>query len=272
MLNSTALAAIPLTVMGCTNPECLIDKAEDALQPSIAQIQTAQARGPVSHDDLAAAVKKVDAQFGGKSGIAVFDGDSMQSAGVTGGYPAWSTSKVPIAIAAEQKGTATLDLLNKAITYSDNAAAQQLWASLGDSVAAGEAAEKVLAEGGDNQTVYPSTHPRPGYTFFGQLDWTLENQARFSYNLPRIKGAAPVIKAMMTPDPAQQYGLRTLPGTAMKGGWGPDKTGAYDVLQIGRTNLHGHEVGIAIYAHPDAGTYEDAQRALTALVDEVARH
>lgn len=217
-------------------------------------------------DAVAAAIDT----YGGQAGIAVFDGAEVHSAGTTEGYPAWSTSKVPVAIAAQRAGVADAHTISQAITYSDNQAAESLRAALGDPAAAGAAANEVLRDGGDEETTVQTEKVRPEFTAFGQTHWGLENQARFAHALPEIAGAGPVLEAMRADDPAQAYGLRTLDGAALKGGWGPDETGAYDVVQIGRVQLGGKDVGVAVYAHAGDGTYETAQQELSYLAQKVS--
>ena len=69
--------------------------------------------------------------------------------------PAWSTSKVPLTIAAlrEEHQPTVTDEMRAAITKSDNAAAERIWENLGDPVTAAHKIEAVLREYGDPTTV-----------------------------------------------------------------------------------------------------------------------
>jgi beta-lactamase class A len=94
--------------------------------------------------------------------------------------PAWSTIKVPLAIAAlrEANPPEVTQTMTAAITDSDNAAAESLWASLGDPTVAAQKVEKVLREAGD-ETKVQSQKVRPPFTAFGQTIWSLTEQAKF---------------------------------------------------------------------------------------------
>lgn len=147
---------------------------------------------------------------------------------------AWSTIKVPLAIAAERKNgpqTATA----AAIQQSDNASAEALWASLGSDEQASAAVNVVLREGGSTADV-PSTRLRAGFTIFGQTQWPVPDAATFSAHLPCMGGAKRVIGYMETVAGNQQWGaeIMTKPtATAVKGGWGPGSTSGYVVRQVG---------------------------------------
>ena len=94
---------------------------------------------------------------------------------------AWSTIKVPLAIAALRSDRSRAkDLVVKAITESDNAASEQLWSRLGGPAEAARQVQGVIAEGGDTATVVESRRLRRGFTAFGQTQWTLLRQARFA--------------------------------------------------------------------------------------------
>ena len=60
---------------------------------------------------------------------------------------AWSTIKVPLAVAALRADVARSDQLNAVITRSDNAAAEELWSQLGDGAA--QLVQSVMREAGD---------------------------------------------------------------------------------------------------------------------------
>ena len=82
---------------------------------------------------------------------------------------------------------ATQDLLTRAITASDNAAAEQLWATLGPPDVAGATVQRVLASTGDASTSVETRVLRPGYTSFGQTVWPLASQGRFIAGLPCLE-------------------------------------------------------------------------------------
>lgn len=183
---------------------------------------------------------------------------------------AWSTIKVPLAIAALRRDEARAhDLAVKAITESDNHASEQLWSLLGQPPDAARQVQTVLDEGGDPATVVQSRRLRPGYTAFGQTEWPLARQAQFAARLPGITGAAAVVDLMRHLAPHQRWGLAAN-GVAAKGGWGPGLSGDYLVRQFGFASTASGHVGIALAAQ--APTFEAGVEALDAMTDWLVGH
>lgn len=220
--------------------------------------------------DVQAVLDRIVAEHG-DVGIAVSDGTTTIEAGRTAPEAAWSTSKVPVLIAANRTGAADSQLVSSAITYSDNEAAKAAWAGLGEGTAAAQAAQSVIAEAGDTATQVQSQVTRPEFTAFGQTMWSVGNQAKFMAGVRCVEGAQPIIDAMGVADPAQAYGLRTLPGALMKGGWGPSPAGAYDVRQMGIVQLGGHDVAVALIASSPDGQYASTQTVLTSMAEALAQ-
>lgn len=171
------------------------------------------------------------------------------SAGDQSTQVAWSTIKVPLAVAAERENGRSASQ-TAAITQSDNAAAEALWASLGSDAQASAAVTAVLRDGKDPTTVVPSQHLRAGFTIFGQTQWPLPNAATFTANLPCIEGSAHVIDLMGQVAGNQQWGVEIMAApraTAVKGGWGPGAMSGYLVRQIGLiTYRDGSQTAIAL--------------------------
>lgn len=220
--------------------------------------------------DVQAVLDRIVAEHG-DVGIAVSDGTTTVEAGRTAPEAAWSTSKVPVLIAANRTGVADSQLVSSAITYSDNEAAKAAWAALGEGTAAAQATQSVIAEAGDTATQVQSQVTRPEFTAFGQTMWSVGNQAKFMAGVRCVEGAQPIIDAMGVADPAQAYGLRTLPGALMKGGWGPSPAGAYDVRQMGIVQLGGHDVAVALIASSPDGQYASTQTVLTSMAEALAQ-
>lgn len=220
--------------------------------------------------DVQAVLDRIVAEHG-NVGIAVSDGTTTIEAGRTAPEAAWSTSKVPVLIAANRTGAADSQLVSSAITYSDNEAAKAAWAGLGEGTAAAQAAQSVIAEAGDTATQVQSQVTRPEFTAFGQTMWSVGNQAKFMAGVRCVEGAQPIIDVMGVADPAQAYGLRTLPGALMKGGWGPSPAGAYDVRQMGIAQLGGHDVAVALIASSPDGQYASTQTVLTSMAEALAQ-
>ena len=228
-------------------PDSILDK-----EPSV-----------IKATDLQEAVDAIAADNPG-TGIAVAGSQTVAAAGITDPRPAWSTAKVPLAIAAERAGVADPDAVSRAITFSDNAAADSLWEALGGGAQAAQATQEIIGT-----ATVPATPPRPGFSAFGQTQWPVSEQAKFVAALGCQEGADPILAAMGGVDPAQQYGLRTLDGAVVKGGWGPAEDGSYEARQMGLITLGGHTVAVAIYAAAPSGDYGEAQQMLTRLARQL---
>ncbi|HNP55677.1 MAG TPA: hypothetical protein PK331_00620 [Gordonia sp. (in: high G+C Gram-positive bacteria)] len=146
---------------------------------------------------------------------------------------AWSTIKVPLAVAAERKHGGPMPQTVAAIINSDNNAAQALWDSLGAGAQAAAAVTRVLREGGDATTTVPAVVKRAPYTIFGQTSWSVVGAAQFTAGLACMPGGDRVRKLMGRVDGNQQWGADVLKThTEVKGGWGPGVVGGYVVRQI----------------------------------------
>ncbi len=165
---------------------------------------------------------------------------------------AWSTIKVPLAIAALRRDPARAnDLVVKAITESDNEASERLWSQLGFPAGAALQVQAVVNECGDTATVVEARQIRPPFTAFGQTQWPLDRQARFAAALPGIRGAATVIDLMRRLIRDQRWGLAAR-GFAAKGGWGPGSADDYLVRQFGVVPTGSAHVGVALAAEARA--------------------
>jgi hypothetical protein len=223
----------------------------------------------------------LEARLGGASGVAVSGLGRDQAISELGSLRegvAWSTIKVPIAIAVEDRfggapPTATQNLLVRAITASDNAAAEALWSSLGPPEVAGAAVQRVLGQTGDTATHVETRVLRPGFTSFGQTVWSLAAQQRFISGLSCLPRARPVLALMRQVEADQQWGLGTLgSGTAFKGGWGPDSAGRYLVRQMGIFRVGGRPVAVSIATMPSDGTFGTGTANLGAIASWLASH
>lgn len=246
---------------------------DDAAQTTAAQAadQHEDGAGEVAPDaDLQRELDRIAANYG-DVGIAVSDGTTTVAAGRTAPETAWSTSKVPVLIAAHRAGLVDADVVTSAITYSNNEAAQSAWDALGGGAQAAQAAQQVLAEAGDTTTQVQSQVTRPEFSAFGQTQWSVGRQAAFMAKLRCVDGAEPILAAMSTPDPAQSYGLRNLDGAALKGGWGPDTAGGYDARQMGLATIGGREVAVALIASAPDGQYASAQPLLSGMAVDLSK-
>ena len=162
----------------------------------------------------------------------------------------------------------------RAITQSDNAAADQLWAMLGSPQDAAVAVQRILTDGGDSQTTVQSKQVLPPYSAYGQTQWSQQLQARFAFALPCLGPAADdVLTQMHNLGSGQQWGLATVDGAAAKGGWGPEGGAGYLVRQIALVqNKSGAYIGVALAARPADGSFDTGVAMITKLGNWVRQH
>lgn len=227
---------------------------------------TAVPPAPSAPIDLSSVVEGVS----GTAGIAVspVGGGDVQTAGEWRTGVAWSTIKVPLAVAVARTDPQALENAGTAITLSDNQAAEQLWNALGGGTAAASAVGAVLVDGGDVTTQVPAVRARAEYSVFGQTRWALTDQARFGGRLPCVRSAGRVLELMGQVSPDQRWGLGRIPGARSKGGWGPGESGGYLVRQFGIVPGAGGDVAVAIAV--DAPSFEAGTADLSTMADALA--
>jgi hypothetical protein len=215
---------------------------------------------------------------GGAAGIAVAStglGTTASSAGSLTSGVAWSTAKVPVAMAAIRAGAGRSADLTAAITASDNAAAERLFAALGGGATAAAAATAQVRAAGDSATTIQGERLRSGYTPFGQTSWSLIGQAHFAAGLACTAPGREALALMRRTIAAQRWGLGTVGSSpALKGGWGPGRSpGAADGWldrQFGVVQIGGRPVAIAIaVAAPD---HASGTQALTRIASWAETH
>lgn len=227
---------------------------------------------------LAADFPELQARLHAKIGIVVAPvgagSNALVQLGAWSVGKAWSTIKVPLVIAAMRKqhtGQVTAPM-TAAITESDNAAAESIWAGLGNPDDAAAQVQTVLRETGDTTTTVQSKRVRPPYTAFGQTDWSLTNQALFLSAAACDPRDQPVLALMGEVESGQQWGLGVLPHTQIKGGWGPSPSGSYLVRQIGILPTPKGLTVVAIAAEPESGSFPDGTQDLTEIADWLHAH
>lgn len=187
--------------------------------------------------------------------------------------PAWSTIKVPLAIAglrAADPPTVT-DPMRAAIRQSDNAGAELIWQSLGDPATAARKVQDVLTEAGD-PTVVESEKVRPEFSPFGQTYWSLADQATFVSSAVCDARNEPIMSLMSQIEADQGWGLATIPGAQYKGGWGPSEAGTYLVRQMGIIPVAGGSAVVTVGTEPDSGSFHDGTMVLTRIADWLSEH
>lgn len=235
---------------------------------------TAATPTPPAVGDLSASFDQVALTLpAGDVGVAIFNGQLVSSFGSWTDGAAWSTIKMPLSIAALNVDLVSAEpLMQQAISQSDNAAADQMWAILGDPQTAASAVESVLREGGDTAVVVQSQQVRPPYSPYGQTEWSNDQAAIFAFGLPCIAGAEPVIDQMRNLGGSQQWGLTSFADVAAKGGWGPESDGGYLVRQLALVSTSSGSFGVSLAARPADGTFETGQAMLDVLGSWIDQH
>jgi beta-lactamase class A len=244
---------------------------------------SAAASGEILSAADRASFLRLATSLGGEHGLAVSGvggGWAVERVGELQSGSAWSTAKVPIAMAvidAGQQG-AQQSNLTQAITASDNAAATRLWASLGPPQTAAGGADAELRRAGDQRTSIESRALLgSGYTPFGQTDWSLRDQARFTADLPCSAAGAQVLALMGQVVGGQRWGLGAAGVPAqLKGGWGPGTQpgviGGYLDRQMGILTISGKPLAVAIAGRPASGSHDSGTRDLTAIARWLVAH
>jgi hypothetical protein len=222
--------------------------------------------------------QRLAASLSGSEGIAVSavgTGQEVWTAGAQRSGVAWSTAKVPVAMAAIGAGRANQGDLVAAITASNNEAAERLWSSLGAGQRASTAATRQLRRAGDRRTVVQAQRIRPGYTPFGQTRWALADQVRFVAGMRCTAPGRRVLGLMGQVVGGQRWGLGSTGGAAQfKGGWGPGiSPGAADGWldrQMGVIEVGGRKLAVAILT--TAGDHGTGTSNLTRMAQWVKRN
>jgi hypothetical protein len=227
-----------------------------------------------SSGGLAADFARLQTTLHAKMGLAVRAiGHAQPDPTVWGDWqtgPAWSTIKVPLVIAGLRREDSQdiSDAMTKAITESDNAAAQLIWDGLGDPTRAASAVQDVLRQSGD-PTVVQSQKVRPEFTAFGQTIWPLVDQARFMAVALCDPQNAQLFDLMGRIEDDQRWGLGVITGARFKGGWGPSPEGKYLVRQMGVIPTPGGLAVVTVAAEPDSGSFADGIQVLNTVAEWV---
>lgn len=230
---------------------------------------------PASAEPLQASFAQLANTIPGNVGIAYAPVGQNQVAtlGSLQSGVAWSTIKVPLAIAALHANRPNAaDLAARAITASDNDAAEQLWSSLGPAPQAAQQVQTVLRAGGDAGTAVESRRLRPEFSAFGQTQWPLARQAVFAAHLPCMPAAAATVYSLMRNTvPDQRWGLAGI-GAPTKGGWGPGRGGGYLVRQFGVVGTPAGLLAVALAAEPKDGSFGSGIAALNQMTEWLSAH
>lgn len=276
-----ALVAIALTAVACTigdagsvAPSAPGSPQGSASTRSGAPAAPSSSSAPRPADPLRAVLDRAVARIPGQASVGVAGGGRVVTAGNVTALPAWSTSKVPLVMAALERTpepAVTADM-RAAVTRSDNAAAEAIWESLGAPAKAGIAVQQVLRRGGDAETVVQFSKVRPEYSAFGQTQWNDGPAAIFASRLPCSPSGRSAAELMREVDANQQwgvYGLRGAQSVAVKGGWGPGTDGVYVVRQLAVVQTPRGYTGLMLSVRPADGSFASGKDALTRLAETV---
>ncbi|PWV81487.1 hypothetical protein DFR69_101830 [Nocardia neocaledoniensis] len=288
MVNSIGRAAVVrrllhsvVLVSAALSASCALPDAPAAVRAPTVAVRSEDAGNPglsiMRPDSLTAEFTQLQAQLPGQVGMALMPvgGGRMTIYGDWTTGIAWSTMKVPLAVAAlrHDQDQSIFEMVQAAITVSDNDAAYGLWESLGDGEEAAAAVQQVLDEAGDIPAGKQSVRTELDYTSFGGTEWSLANQVRFASRLPCLPQTEVVTKLMGEITPEQGWGLGLLDNTEFKGGWGPDDyTGVYTVRQFGLVPVGSGQLAVALAAQADSGTFDDTTALLDRMALLLARH
>ena len=256
------------------SPPAAVPAPGTTAAPSSPVTGTPSQPAPAGEAGLAADFAQLETKLNAVAGIvvgAVGNGQAPMTLGNWQTGPAWSTIKVPLIIAGmraePQKPPVITEAMKAAITESDNAAAESVWASLDDPVTAAHKVQDVLRETGDTQTIVQSHKVRPEFTAFGQTIWSLSNQVQFLSAAVCDKANDPVFSLMGQVEPDQRWGIGTIGGAQFKGGWGPSETGEYLVRQMGVLAGPNGMIAVALAAAPNSGKFDDGTADLTEMAN-----
>lgn len=210
---------------------------------------------PFAH--LAEEVVAIEESTHTEVGISLFDGSVTTSAGSLEWLPAWSTMKVPIAMAAKEHceygEEYKMQLIEASIEWSDNDSARALWDCMGSNSEASEKVSAEIAKSGSQVTVRGA---------FGTTRWSFAGQARYGYYLSQKDEDNQIFADMHHIAEDQAYGLGQL-GIPFKGGWSDyERDGSWHTRQFGWMEVDGAPYGVAVGARSADGSYDDTQEAL----------
>ncbi|MDK8880277.1 hypothetical protein [Corynebacterium sp. MSK008] len=192
-------------------------------------------------------VADVVGRHGGRAAVSV----GGLTAGDNRPEPAFSTMKVPLAIAALRQSQAFYPDAEAAVTRSDNPAAHRMFGQV-----PAASYEGVIREAGAR------TSTPAGYQM-GTM-WTTSDQAAFASGLRCVAGHEPVLDMMGRIVDYQHWGLGRIGGARYKGGWNYHE-GGHLARQFGLIPGPNGDIAVAITAHSPKG-----HEGSFAMLDELA--
>lgn len=263
-----------------------------AVAPAPQKQHPKPAEGPILGAGAEASFESMAASLSAQVGLAVAslgDGQVYEFGALREGH-AWSSIKVPILTAVMRDEGETLDpeeeaWASSALTASDNEAAAALFGRLEDKygglTGASQAVEGVLRDAGDTTTTVATAPPPPGaVSTYGQTEWSLLGSVQFYGRLVDgcllEPGGTEYVEGLMeSVIPEQRWGLGEAGfssgwSVGMKGGWGPEASGAYLVRQSGFVRDGNRGIVVAMMAIDDSGSYPAGASDLTQMAQWLA--
>lgn len=251
---SLAAIAAAVSLVGCAETDGPVDAAPDMTE-SQRTTTTTTSQAPTSTTpsrSLAASFARLKLPDDVGVAIAPVGGGPAIVLGDQTARVAWSTIKIPLALAAQRKNGPS-PLTETAIVDSDNDAALQLRLSLGTPGEARTAVSEVLRSGNDTATEV--VRIKQADETFGLTPWPLANAATFTAALPCLADTTSILGFMGTTASNQEWGLKVMTkpkATAVKGGWGPGDQGGVEVRQIGLITFPGGaQTAVAMSSYPE---------------------
>jgi hypothetical protein len=277
-LSPLSLCAL-LALAGCAGSAPASEQSAESSPPaattenSSVDSSAAPSAANSSADPLDASFAEMTGSIVGDVGIAIASESGVRPFGSWTVGPAWSTIKVPLAIAAlRHSAQEASPYVPLAIRDSDNTAADKLWSQLGQPQDAAEAVGAILKETGDTTTIVESARKRPDFSVFGQTEWSVVNQASFMAALPCIPNSESVLTDMKSLAGNQKWGLALRDDASVKGGWGPSPEKAYLVRQVATITTENGHLGIALSASPQDGSFDSGVAQIGKLAQWVGEH
>ena len=238
---------------------------------------------PPTDEEQQAKLDKLAADIAKKNnvqvGVAILGQEGPLHAGKLNEEGAWSTIKVPIAGAVEEKlrhaeahgqpaPRAAMEAdMDAAIHYSDNDAAFRLWMYVGDGSdrTASYKVRDYMHRVGD-PTNAAKQFEDGVYFGFGAIKWKLTDQVKFMNGFRCMNGSEKVLERMGHIIPEHSYGLAKIKGAQFKGGWGPEPDGRFIYRQLGLVpGPDGEMTPVAIMVIPNDGFEPTAWEGVDAL-------
>lgn len=242
---------------------------------------------PPTDEEQQAKLDKLAADIAEKNnvqvGVAILGPEGPLHAGKLNEEGAWSTIKVPIAGAVEEKlrhaeahgqpaPRAAMEAdMDAAIHYSDNDAAFRLWMYVGDGSdrTASYKVRDYMHRVGD-PTNAAKQFEDGVYVGFGAIKWKLTDQVKFMNGFRCMNGSDKVLERMGHIIPEHRYGLAKIKGAQFKGGWGPEPDGRFIYRQLGLVpGPDGEMTPVAIMVIPNDGFEPTAWEGVDSMAKEL---